>query len=68
MRLCFFLIEKKLQKLSIFLDKTLLKNSTCDNFFCVLFDKTTRLTHFVLFHKFGYPMFLFLIGFFIHLM
>lgn len=60
-----FLIETKLQKLGLFLDNRLLKNSTYYNFFCVFFDFTSRITNFLLFDKFGYPLFLLFIGIFI---
>lgn len=60
------LIDIKLHKLGSFLDKTLLKKSTRYNFFCVFFDFTSRITNFFLFHRFGYPLFLFFIGIFIH--
>lgn len=56
------IIENKLQKLGIFLDNTLLKKPLFFHFFCAFFDITSRLTNFLVFDRFGNPLFLFLIG------
>lgn len=58
-------VEKNLQKAGIFLDETLLKKSISYKIFCVFFDLSSRITNFLLFDKFGYPLFIFAIGIFI---
>ena len=58
-------IDGKLQKVGIFLDKTLLKSSKREDFFCLLFDITSKITWFLLFHTIGHILLIFSIGLFV---
>lgn len=59
-------IEIKLQNFGTFLDNTLLKKPIFYKFFCVFFDFTSRLTNFLLFDRFFYPFFIFVVAFWTH--
>ena len=58
-------IEKKLENMGRILDNRVFQSSILETFFCWFFDLTSRITNFLLFHQFGYPLFLFSIGLFI---
>lgn len=51
-------IEYSFQNFGWFLDKTFFQNSLFFRFFCHFFDYTSQLTHFLLFHHIGYPLFI----------
>ena len=53
-------IEQKSNSLGFSLDNTLFKNSQILKVACVFFDKTSYFTNFLLFHKVGYPFFVFM--------
>ena len=56
-------IEKQLQRVGFILDNHVLSNPKSFKFFCLFFDKTSKITNFLLFDKIGYPLFIFFFGF-----